>query len=85
MLDGQRLFQSYIPGFKFNLGFCGAHYKRGTPAERNGDEKLIANADKFIWFGHTYQHSKPHTMSVSALYSSLHQNKEFAHVITAST
>ena len=81
MLNGQALLKTYIPEFKFNLGFCGSHYRQGVLAERKGDEMLVAHADKFNWFDHTYEHSKPHTMSVNALYLSLKQNKEFAIVI----
>jgi heparan sulfate N-deacetylase/N-sulfotransferase NDST2 len=78
MINAQKQFQSIMNGFQFNLGFCGSYYQKGLMSEKIADKLLVSNAQLFKWFGHTYEHSKPHTMSLSSLYLSFKQNKLFA-------
>jgi hypothetical protein len=80
MINAQKQFQSIMNGFQFNLGFCGSYYQKGLMSEKIADKLLVSNAQLFKWFGHTYEHSKPHTMSLSSLYLSFKQNKLFAKV-----
>ena len=80
MIQAQKSFQNYIPGFKFNLGFCGAYYEHGLLNEIRGDRLLVANADKFNWFGHTYKHLQPHKIAYDKLLSLMIENKKFAKV-----
>lgn len=80
LLQAQKNFQSFITGFKFNLGYCGAHYLLGLPSEKKGDEMLVSLSDHFNWFGHTYSHTKTHGLSLSELYTSMKLNKQFAKV-----
>ena len=80
MISAQESFQKYIPGFKFNLGFCGHHFHYGSSEEIKGSDELIANANKFNWFGHTYKHSQPHLLTLQSLIEAMDTNKKFAMV-----
>ena len=53
----------------------------GLREERAGDELLVANAEKFWWFGHTYHHVQPHLVSPENLRRMMEKNLEFARVI----
>ena len=50
--------------------------------EREGDELLVANADQFWWFGHTYHHIQPHLVSPEGLRRMMEKNLEFAKVLS---
>lgn len=41
LLSAQKKLAAIIPGFKFNLGFSGKYYHKGTPEEDEGDDMLI--------------------------------------------
>ena len=42
LVQTQEKLRSFVPGLTFNLGFCGAYYKRGTPAEVEGSHELVS-------------------------------------------
>ena len=41
MIDTQNRLQNYIDGFRFNLGFSGKFFHRGSAEENKGDDALI--------------------------------------------
>ena len=51
------------------------------PWQRLGNQELVRNVDQLWWFGHTYKHRQPHTMTSSGLYASMEQNRQFAKVL----
>ena len=70
-----------IENFKFNLGFSGYYFKRGSAEENEGDELLIKYRHKFWWFPHMYRHIKPHkAKSLHELIERMMKNKLFAEV-----
>ena len=69
-----------IPGFKFNLGFCGYYYDKGLESEQLGNQRLVQNKDKFNWFGHMYNHYQPHNYSEKQLVEYMTKNQQFAFV-----
>ncbi|EEB17253.1 heparan sulfate N-deacetylase/N-sulfotransferase, putative [Pediculus humanus corporis] len=60
MLKTQQRIQEMISGFKLNLGFSGKYFHHGTTEENLGDDMLLENADKFMWFSHMWNHLQPH-------------------------
>ena len=81
MLVAQKLFQNeYLPGFRFQLGFCGMRFNQGSLAEREGKQELIKNAGLFNWFDHTYSHVQPHKIELEELTEVMKANKQFAMV-----
>ena len=80
LLDAQQKFQSLIPGFKFNLGFCGYYFDKGSEAEQLGNQKLVKNANRFNWFGHIYNHYQPHNLTEEHLVEYMTMNLQFAAV-----
>lgn len=72
--------QQYMPGFKFNMGFCGIHYLFGSTGEVEGKKELVKNAEKFSWFDHTYSHVQPHKIKYERLVEEMSKNKKFAQV-----
>ncbi|CAI9723640.1 heparan sulfate N-deacetylase N-sulfotransferase [Octopus vulgaris] len=79
LLAAQNRLRSHIKGFYFNLGFSGKYYQKGTPEENLGDRLLVANSDKFWWFGHTWMHTQAHFHeNASSLEEDMSLNKEFA-------
>eukprot|EP00794_Sanderia_malayensis_P012046 gene12046-13289_t len=79
LIESQSRLAKKIPNFHFNLGFSGFYYKNGSPEENEGDEMLLANAQKFWWFPHMYKHQKPHTLDgYETLVNQMKYNKEFA-------
>ena len=48
LLTAQENFQRLVPGFRFNLGFSGKYYHKGTPEENSGDDLLIGSSRKEI-------------------------------------
>ncbi|XP_071953290.1 bifunctional heparan sulfate N-deacetylase/N-sulfotransferase 4-like [Antedon mediterranea] len=68
-----------VPGFTFNLGFCGTYFKKGSVMENAGDEEFIKRADKFWWFPHMYNHMKPTKYTEeSELRKYMQLNKQFS-------
>ena len=45
MVETQARMQNYVDGFRFNLGFCGKFFHRGSPVENKGDDALIGRWD----------------------------------------
>lgn len=77
--DAQQRLRKVIPGFRFNLGFSGKFYHKGTSEENRGDDLLIALAQDFWWFGHMWSHSQPHLFdNLTALEIEMRLNREFA-------
>ncbi|RWS12531.1 Bifunctional heparan sulfate N-deacetylase/N-sulfotransferase-like protein [Dinothrombium tinctorium] len=79
LLDAQRRLRLLIPGFRFNLGFSGKYFHKGTPEEDKGDDMLIDHAHEFWWFCHMWSHSQPHLYeNITVLEAQMRLNKEFA-------
>lgn len=79
LLDAQERFQLIIPGFRFNLGFSGKFYHKGTEEENSGDDMLLENAEKFWWFCHMWSHSQPHLFdNITSLEVEMRLNRDFA-------
>ena len=80
LIASQEKFQGLIPGFKFDLGFCGYYYDKGSEAEQLGNQKLVENANQFNWFGHMYNHYQPHNLTEKQLVEYMTMNLKFASV-----
>ncbi|KAI1291925.1 Bifunctional heparan sulfate N-deacetylase/N-sulfotransferase [Halotydeus destructor] len=78
LIAAQEKFMHLVPGFRFNLGFSGKYYHKGTPEENAGDDFLISNSHKFWWFCHMWSHSQPHLHNMTILEQEMLMNKEFA-------
>lgn len=79
LIKTQDWLASKIPGFRFNLGFSGGFYQRGTPDEQLGDRCLVGNASRFQWFDHMLTHMQPHKFdSVASLVEQMERNRQFA-------
>ena len=78
LISAQGKYQSQVPGFKFNLGFCGYYYNRGMEVEQLGNQRLVKNKNLFNWFGHMYNHYQPHNCSEEKLVDYMTRNKQFA-------
>ena len=50
------------------------------PWQKLGNQELVRNADQLWWFGHTYKHHQPHSMSHRQLQTSMELNRQFAKV-----
>ncbi len=46
LVQTQEKLRSFVPELTFNLGFCGAFYNKGTPAEVEGSHELVS-----VWRG----------------------------------
>ncbi len=46
LVQTQEKLRSFVPELTFNLGFCGAFYNKGTPAEVEGSQELVS-----VWRG----------------------------------
>ena len=82
MVVTQKSFQEYIPGFQFNIGYCGKFFLKGSAEEADGDRAFVKHAEEFRWFGHNFAHLQPHLISTSALRKEMISNKKFAEVRT---
>lgn len=79
LLEAQQRFRKLIHGFRFNLGFSGKFYHRGSREENRGDDMLLAHAHEFWWFCHMWSHSQPHLYeNVTLLETEMRLNREFA-------
>ncbi|XP_044742490.1 bifunctional heparan sulfate N-deacetylase/N-sulfotransferase [Chrysoperla carnea] len=79
LLTTQERIQGMVPGFKFNLGFSGKYFHHGTYEENLGDDMILENVDKFMWFSHMWNHQQPHLYdNVTVLQSDMILNKQFA-------
>lgn len=79
LLDTQERIAKMIPNFRFNLGFSGKYFHHGTYEENLGDDMILKNAKKFIWFSHMWNHQQPHLYdNLTTLMQDMILNKEFA-------
>jgi len=79
LVMAQERISQKIENFRFNLGFSGYYFKRGSAEENEGDELLIKYRRKFWWFPHMYRHIKPHkAKSLQELVERMMKNKLFA-------
>lgn len=79
LLEAQQRFRKVIHGFRFNLGFSGKYYHRGSREENKGDDMLLSYAHEFWWFCHMWSHSQPHLYdNITQLETEMRLNKEFA-------
>ncbi|XP_039293526.1 bifunctional heparan sulfate N-deacetylase/N-sulfotransferase [Nilaparvata lugens] len=79
MLEAQERIREMVPGFKFNLGFSGKYFHHGTPEENRGDDMILENSHKFMWFSHMWNHLQPHLYeNQSQLEADMFLNKAFA-------
>ncbi|CAL8113862.1 unnamed protein product [Orchesella dallaii] len=79
ILETQERLRMLVPGFRFNLGFSGKYFHYGDDEENYGDDLLLQNSDKFMWFPHMWNHIQPHLYgNVSQLIMDMSKNKDFA-------
>ncbi|XP_064458636.1 bifunctional heparan sulfate N-deacetylase/N-sulfotransferase-like [Ornithodoros turicata] len=79
LLAAQARFQKLIHGFRFNLGFSGKYFHRGSREENRGDDMLLSYAHEFWWFCHMWSHTQPHLYdNVTQMENEMRLNKEFA-------
>ena len=50
LIIAQENFEKLVPGFRFNLGFSGKYFHKGTPEENKGDDLLIGKTRRFNRF-----------------------------------
>ncbi|XP_021967195.1 bifunctional heparan sulfate N-deacetylase/N-sulfotransferase [Folsomia candida] len=79
ILTAQEGLRRLVPGFKFNLGFSAKYFHFGDDEENAGDDLILENSDKFMWFGHMWNHIQPHLYSnLTQLMLDMMKNKDFA-------
>ncbi|XP_077300149.1 N-deacetylase and N-sulfotransferase sfl isoform X2 [Arctopsyche grandis] len=86
LLSTQSRIRHYVPGFKFNLGFSGKYFHHGIDEENKGDDMILENVDKFMWFSHMWNHQQPHLYdNLTQLELDMNLNREFAMVLPRQT
>lgn len=79
LINTQARLASMVPGFKFNLGFSGKYFHHGNSEEDKGDDLILENIDKFMWFSHMWNHQQPHLYdNLTLLMEDMVLNKNFA-------
>lgn len=79
LIETQSRIQTMVPGFKFNLGFSGKYFHHGNSEEDEGDDVILENIDKFMWFSHMWNHLQPHLYdNLTLLMEDMMLNKNFA-------
>ncbi|KAJ8935969.1 hypothetical protein NQ314_012550 [Rhamnusium bicolor] len=79
LINTQARLASMVPGFKFNLGFSGKYFHHGNSEEDKGDDLILKNIDKFMWFSHMWNHLQPHLYdNLTLLMEDMMLNKNFA-------
>ncbi|KAJ8941018.1 hypothetical protein NQ318_006447 [Aromia moschata] len=79
LINTQERLASMVPGFKFNLGFSGKYFHHGNSEEDKGDDMILQNIDKFMWFSHMWNHQQPHLYdNLTLLMEDMILNKNFA-------
>ncbi|KAK9869670.1 hypothetical protein WA026_003418 [Henosepilachna vigintioctopunctata] len=79
LINTQSRIQEMVPGFKFNLGFSGKYFHHGNSEEDEGDNVILENIDKFMWFSHMWNHLQPHLYdNLTFLMEDMTLNKNFA-------
>ena len=79
IVESQNIIERIIPGFKYNLGYCGSFYESGDESTKQGDRMLVDLALKFTWFGHTWSHTQPHKLTEAALIKTMKRDLSFSH------
>ena len=87
IVESQNLLQEVIPGFKYNLGYCGAFFQTGNELTKRGDQMLVDLAPEFTWFGHIWSHNQPHKLTEDSLIDLMHKDLDFStrHNLSIST
>lgn len=79
LLATQTRIAKMVPGFRFNLGFSGKYFHHGSYEENLGDDLILKNVDKFMWFSHMWNHQQPHLYdNLTQLQMDMLLNKQFA-------
>ncbi|CAI2350539.1 unnamed protein product [Caenorhabditis sp. 36 PRJEB53466] len=78
LISTQEDFREFVQNFTFMLGFSGSYFRNGDDAEDRGDEMLVENARKFVWFPHMWRHNHAHEHNFTYLEAIMTQNKLFA-------
>lgn len=78
LISTQKEFRNYVQNFTFMLGFSGSYFRNGDDLEDRGDEFLVENAEKFVWFPHMWRHNHAHEHNFTYLEAIMAQNKLFA-------
>ncbi|KAJ8918343.1 hypothetical protein NQ315_008036 [Exocentrus adspersus] len=79
LINTQARIANMVPGFKFNLGFSGKYFHHGNNEEDKGDDLILENIDKFMWFSHMWNHQQPHLYdNLTSLMEDMVLNKNFA-------
>ena len=78
IVESQNAISRIVPGFKYNLGYCGSFYETGDEATKQGDRMLIELAPRFSWFGHTWSHTQLHKLSEEAIIEIMKKDLEFS-------
>ncbi|XP_050422570.1 bifunctional heparan sulfate N-deacetylase/N-sulfotransferase [Adelges cooleyi] len=79
LIKTQERIRQLVPGFRFNLGFSGKYFHKGTWEENEGDDTILENVDKFTWFCHMWNHMQPHLYNNEThLEYEMTLNKQFA-------
>ena len=78
IVESQNLLEEIIPGFKYNLGYCGAFFQTGTELTNKGDQMLVDLAPKFTWFGHIWSHNQPHKLTETSLIALMQKDIDFS-------
>ncbi|CAL8075948.1 unnamed protein product [Calicophoron daubneyi] len=85
MFAMQTNWRQQIPGFTFNLGFCGQFFERSNGTERLGYEAILAHRSDFWWFDHIWNHYQPHILNETTLMELMEKSKQFAAVLPRQT
>lgn len=79
LVKSQNNIAKMINGFRYNLGYSGSYFEKGTSQENVGDQLLIEFKNKFLWFPHMWRHIQPHKFSnITEIISRMQRNKNFA-------
>ncbi|GAA31076.2 heparan sulfate N-deacetylase/N-sulfotransferase [Clonorchis sinensis] len=78
LLHAQQQWRQSIPGFTFDLGFCGRFFERASRSDRLGYQRLLDLRKNFWWFDHLWNHYQAHKLNESELVRLMRLNKQFA-------
>ncbi|CAH8653041.1 unnamed protein product [Schistosoma haematobium] len=78
MIKAQNYWRTFIPGFTFNLGFCGAFLSKSRWSDKIVYNYILQNRHKFWWFSHLWHHGRPHMMNKTFIQQDIERNQVFA-------